>query len=177
MDSPKQFPAKFGARQLFQIPSSEAILTDYESNLGIRLPEDYRQFMLEWNGVELEDVPAFPLLGAANQDETDDDDVPNEIVCLYGFSDTPSADDLRYAGEQLEFSERVPVNIIAIGYNSYPQRLAMSVSGEDHGYIYLWDPEFWWEEAENIKTTKHLRLVAKSFREWWDSLRPNPRFN
>ena len=56
---------------------------------------------------------------------------------LYGFSDAESADDVRYAGKQLDFSEPVPANIISIADNSYPQRLAISVSGEDYGYIFF----------------------------------------
>jgi hypothetical protein len=94
-------------------------------------------------------------------------DGDGELALLYGLSDEPHHDDLRYAGMGLEFSQRVPSRFIAIGLSPYDDRIALSIQGEDAGRVFLWRPGEPWEPSPNVPTMQYLHLIANDFDGFW----------
>jgi SMI1 / KNR4 family (SUKH-1) len=60
----KKYPPKCGAQSLFSTLAEER-LREFEQAINTLLPDDYREFLLEWNGVDFSivgsDVVAFPI--------------------------------------------------------------------------------------------------------------------
>ena len=137
-----EFPPKFGLKILFE-PCTEEQIVAYEDQIGTRLPEEYRRFLLTYNGVDFSENPAFPLA-----DSWDDDDY-GEVYVLYGLPKEASENDLREEQLGYDFQYRVPKNIIAIGRNFATSRIAISLSRSDRGKVYYWQPGAPWEYDED----------------------------
>jgi hypothetical protein len=128
------------------------VLAEFERNLpGNRLPDDYREFIQEWNGGGFGDIVFFPL-----QDGEDDFGSTNK---LYGLFDSTDQFDLRNCSTSYGFRTAVPLKYIAIGGLSW-DLLCISVD--------LWQPGEPW--PEHPPTTRFLRPVAARFRDFWDAL-------
>jgi hypothetical protein len=141
-------------------------LAEYEAKLKVSLPTSYRSFLERYNGVVFTEYP-YPRIKLLNEDPIDGD---GELTLLYGLSDVPHLNDLRTAGLGLEFNQRVPDHIIAIGSTPYHERIALSIRGEDAGSVYLWRPGEPWEPGPNKPTMQYLHLVAKDFAGFWQQI-------
>ena len=127
---------------------------------GGRLPEDYREFLLEWNGGGFPDIVSFPLL-----DEEDEFGMTNE---LSGLFDPTNQLDLRKVSTSYGFRSTVPLSYIIIGGGVGWNSLCISLDGPDRGHVFYWDPGEPW--LEHPPTTQFLRPVAGCFRDFWNAL-------
>lgn len=64
---------------------------------------------------------------------------------------------------------RMPDNIFPIAYDSGGNKICISVSGKDFGFIYFWDHEEEVDEGE-IPNYNNLYLLAKNLNEFLESL-------
>jgi hypothetical protein len=140
---------------------AKPLIGTYEAAIGARLPDSYRKFLETHNGAFFPKQPRFPV------DSPDTVEGDGELSKLYGLSETPDPYDLRESGIGLEFSERVPANIIAIGQTPYHERIALSIAGDDYGAVYLWRPGEPWEPVKNVQTREYLTFVARDFADFW----------
>lgn len=160
-----RYEAKFGMEPLFS-PCAARILDAFAQKIGRQLPEDYKDFLRQWNGVFFSDVePAIRFL-----DEFDEYDFA--VFCrLYGLAEETTLDDLRRAQNGYDFKHRVPTSFIAIGDDNSWNRISLCLEDSRFGHVYFWQPGVPWEEGgRNVPTEEYLRPVAKSFREFWDGL-------
>jgi SMI1/KNR4 family protein SUKH-1 len=166
-----KYPAKFGMTSLFSSLSEEDV-HQLESDKGIVLPQDYRHFLLQWNGAHFDGrQPAFPR---GHPDEEEDDSMIARLFGL-GGDEGDLTNDLRHAGFAQEFQSRVPQRFLAIGRNAYRQMICISVDGTDCGSVYVWSPSHDYPEYDEEEPSEHyLTLVADSFAEFFDSLYKNP---
>jgi hypothetical protein len=162
-----RYEAQLGLTPRFE-PCTEQQIAEFEQQIGMTLPEDYREFLLQWNGGTFRGVPAFPLREPQDQNDY------GTIYGFFGLAREPSSNDLRYAGMRLDFDERVPEHILAIGDNDFYEFVCISLGGADRGAVYLWRPGVPWEEDGNVRTYEYMDLAATSFREFYDSLYANP---
>lgn len=170
-DESMRYEPKLGMTPLFP-PSTEEQIVAFEAELGTSLPDDYRAFLLEWNGVFFKDSDAAFLLK-----DSEDDDTDYFVTRLYGLKDKDTFDDVRRMQSGYAFNERVPREIIAIGDNNSWNHLCISVSGPDRGAIYLWDPgEPWEPDGRNVPTREWLHPVADNFAEFWQAIYPRPPY-
>ena len=158
------FESKFGFHAIYP-PCDLAQLEAFERTLpGGKLPADYRDFLLQWNGG---DFKAFAAIAFPLKDDWLEDDC-GYVSGLAGLFNEENGLDLRLCSNAYGFRAAVPESYISIGdYGSWDQ-LCIAVDGADTGAIYYWQPgEPWPEEEPN---TKSLRPVASSFAEFWESL-------
>ena len=156
----------------------------YERECGQALPADYRSFLLRHNGIAFRVPLAFPIVDA-------EDDEYGRLSVLFGLPstrkelasalgrdeserDAPPQIDLRVGGELLDFNERVPPNIVAIGETISEERICLSMYGPDCGTVYIWQPPELFEK-KNVPTTRYLRRLAPSFSAFWRSLYKDPK--
>ena len=160
-----RYEAKFAMEPLF--PACDVNdLNDLVNRMGRQLPEDYAEFLRQWNGVFFpEEEPAIRFL-----DGFDEYDFA-QFCRLYGFSEKKPLHDLRFAGEGYNYQHRVPSSFIAIGDDNSWNRVSLCLDERRFGHVYFWQPGLpWEEEGENVPTEEYLRPVAKSFKEFWDGL-------
>ncbi|MBK9202300.1 MAG: SMI1/KNR4 family protein [Candidatus Obscuribacter sp.] len=134
----------------------ESELSQYERQLGLKLPQQYRNFLLEFNG-------GSPR---PSRFTFKDCDTGSQVLSFFGFG---SFYDVL---EELEtYGGRLPKRFFPIAAESGGNLLCISLSGEDSGNIYFWDHEL---EAELSKgqtpdSVNNTTLVADSFSEFLDS--------
>jgi hypothetical protein len=139
---------------------SEAELTAFESAIGGRLPEDYRQFLQATNGGTVEDDALCfvdPTPGA--------DEASFCVLCIGGLRDELHLS-LTANRDTYQISEsRIPRDLIWIMEDSFGNAACIGVKAEARGKIYRWNHE-----------DESVRPLANSFTEFVGGLRP-PRTN
>jgi hypothetical protein len=190
------YPAKCGAVMIGDL-LSEADIVRFEERLDTRLPEDYREFLLEWNGAiflgrDPQDAStfaaAFPTYPIENhplrtpewtdwaREQVSPYDEAGVLGFLFGiYGKEKGYDvDLTNANEGYEFDKWVPKRFQVIGEQSHGYSfICISLSGEDRGHIYDWaypegkEPQ----PGVNCPSLKDMSWIAPNFREFWDVLR------
>ena len=143
-------------------PLSPHCLSKLESRLNITLPDDYRNFLLKYNG-GFPNPSVFRFKGKSG---------PYTDSCVDWFLSV-------YKGEYHNFettflrtkSERIrlPADLVAIGHDPGGNWICIAVSGPHRGSVYFWDHE---NEAPNEEAPwyRNVHLIADSFDEFLDSL-------
>jgi len=137
-------------------PLSEARLVQVEEKIGIRLPEQYRRFLLKYNGGQ--PIPASfhykteagPYSGS----------MVDWFLAIYDgeYNNFESWFEL-CKGEQ----PRVPANLVPIAHDPGGNLICISVSGSDQGAVYFWDHE---NEAEDEPDYRNVHLIDDTFDEF-----------
>lgn len=144
-------------------PLSESEITTWEKTQGFSLPADYRQFLLTVNGGRpTPDVFDIPGAGASTV---------HTFNSLHDNSPYDLDEDMQ------AYSGRLPSRMITVASDDCGNVLAMSVSGNDLGFIYFWDHELEADphQGEDPESIDNLTMLTKSFQEFVDSLRaPSP---
>jgi hypothetical protein len=124
-------------------------LRELESVIG-RLPEDYRQWMLEFNGGEpaIEDESFWRHWSVSE---------------FYGIN--PEVPEMDIAGVLEDFKGRMPAHFLPIGEDAGGNQVCISTAKQDFGCVYLWDHENE-RGPEDQPYYKNCRLLAKSFEEY-----------
>lgn len=171
MSDANRFPAKLGFKSSYG-PCDEGELRIWEAMLpGGKLPEDYRDFLLQWNGGEFDielasDGDSLKYIGFSIIGDDFDGDANDAglIEELAGLFDRENINDVRRSSLTHGFRGAVPDSYIAIG-GSYltTSQVCISVNGEDFGAVYYWGGEPWEEKP----TTEYLFPVAANFSTFW----------
>lgn len=138
----------------------EDILT-LEQQLGIRLPDGYREFLLEHNGGRPE-PNVFPIQDGKGGDSVLDWFLRIQEGNLYDILDTLDT-----------FRGRIPTNFLPIAVDAFGNLLCLSIQEPDLGKIFFWDHEKELEQYRRPGET-NIALVANSFAELLDNLKPLP---
>jgi len=125
-------------------PLTAEELEKFEAHLQVRLPEEYRRFLLEYNGGRPE-----PNLFTF-QDQEDGSD----CHYLLGLNGTDGFD-LRPFIET--HKDRLPAGLFTIAYDSLGNLICLSTRKEDAGKIYFWDHQ------THGKQGQAPTLVAENF--------------
>ena len=107
---------------------AESKILEFESNLGVNLPPDYRRFLLDYNG-------GTPVTGGFDVPGWGDSLV-NKLFGL-GFSDYRSID--RAITARIDVHSKTQT--IPIGYDPGGNGIFMGVAKENFGIIYFFDHE------------------------------------
>jgi hypothetical protein len=149
-------------------PVSAERIAMVEEALRIRLPAQYKQFLLEHNG-------GRPKLCAFNcRDKTGpySDSVVNWFLAIH---------DGKYNNFEWFFrtfkvaDARLPETLVPIAIDPGGNLICISVSGPDEGAVYFWDHEL--EPSPADRSTvgyPNVHLIADSFDEFLVNLRPSP---
>jgi hypothetical protein len=189
----KIYSEKCRAERVFE-PADEPMITAFEEMLGSRLPEEYRQFLADWNGANFyptfqeagDFVAAFPTQSISDHSEHVPDwahwlpssrrsiyDSIDDLTVLYGIG-KKSGFELSKTNPGYSFELWAPERFLAIGRpGDGCGHVCISLSEPDCGNIYNWVwPEEMPKPSENCPTMHYFHWIAADFKEFWDVLRP-----
>jgi cell wall assembly regulator SMI1 len=137
-------------------PTTDEAIADYEKELGFRLPEDYRQFLLKYNGG---DAPnrrkfAYKLING--------NPMVSSIETFFGLGLEENHIDIRRNQRTTQRIQGQPSYFFIIGY-ALGSIVGIGITEDTFGKIYVW---------ENT-VSDDIIFVAKSFNEFLDTLRDN----
>ena len=159
----KKFIEKFGFRSILST-ATQADIDDSENQLNKKIPKDYAEFLLEWNGGIFVDDPR-PIFQV-------DEFVYRQIVHLHGVGPFP-VELVHLLGESVQhgyrFDELVPERFLAIGCGNTFEILCISTDSEDSGRVYSWYPGGYVSD-DDVRTEEFLTLVAENFFDFWNNL-------
>lgn len=126
---------------------SSEVLADFESQLGVKLPQDYRDHLLKYNGGD----------PRPNTFDISPDEGQSNVHNLYGLHDGPYYSNLREVVEV--FKGRIPNGLLPISGDDGGNIICLGLSKKYLGKIYFWDHE---KESSFFKSVA-LTLIAPSF--------------
>jgi hypothetical protein len=137
-------------------PLDQNSLQQFESTLPAPFTDDYRKFLLNFNGGRPEanvfDIPGFGQAGVSE---------------FFGILTEKEDGDLR--AESLRMKARIPSEMLAVADAEGGNLLLLALTGPDRGAVYLWDHEFEAEEGETPRRDT-IHIVAKSFQTFFAAL-------
>jgi hypothetical protein len=136
-------------------------LIKQEQYLECKFPEDYREFLLEYNG----GIPSKNILSFIEKNNKTED----YIDIFFGICD----DDIYgLKSNNNSYINRIPSNTIAIACDPGGNLFLISIRGEDYGQIYFWDheEEVDWNSDQEADYS-NLTPVAKSFTDLINNLK------
>lgn len=116
-------------------PLEEAELMEFENQMQIRLPGEYRQFLLEYNGGRPD--PNLFVFQGKNEG--------SDCHFILGLNGAPGSD-LRPFIET--HKERLPRGLFPVAYDSLGNLICLSVKKEDFGKVYFWDHQCQGKDGE-----------------------------
>lgn len=131
-----------------------------EQQINIRLPKDYVEFLLRYNG------------GRPKKNSCDLIEVIDTIETTCGISWFYTlAEDYNYnlfENYQI-FLNRMPKELIPIASDGCGNQICLAVQGDNYGKVYFWDHD--WEHDEGEEPTyRNIYLIANSFTEFVNKL-------
>jgi len=141
---------------------SAADLDAVEARYHLKLPPDYRQFLLMGNGGE-PDRCLFRFKGKRTYTES--------VRYFLSISDDPDISFHRYFNRYKVDEKRLPDAVIPVAFDSGGNLVCLAVSGKKAGTVYFWDHEGEEDSPRAVERGKNLAVVADSFREFIDDLK------
>jgi hypothetical protein len=137
---------------------SEAQLSAIESKLGVKLPQEYRSFILESNG----GVPS------PSGFSTEDGKVESYVSQFYIFGGSIE-DDFETCFNFYTKGGLIPPNLVAVAKDPVDNQVLLGVSGDDYGKLFYWSADE--EDDEHDPSFDYMRLVATDFLKFLGKLR------
>jgi hypothetical protein len=139
-------------------PITEAELQQFEDELGILLPREYRDFLLAHNGGKPKpDTFNVDMDGFKNT---------NRVICFLGIA--PVTDHAAFAWYLKGYKGRIPHSLLPIAYPLNIDLICLSVHAKDYGRVYYWDHN--WEVTETEPDYSNVHLVAENFTQFLELL-------
>ena len=142
----------------FRLPSV-AEIEAAERSLGVTLPDDYKQFLLAYNGGR----PEPNCFSVKDRGDA-------LVNMLFGVRDSQTRFDLARELELATELDPLPDGFIAVGNDPGGNSLLLSTAGSDRGEVYFWDRSGLWVREDGHNTFP----VANSFTAFLESLRRLP---
>jgi hypothetical protein len=134
-------------------PVTEKRLADLERELGVKLPAQYRQFLLKFNG----GMPSPDVVDIEGMNDS-----PTDVQEFFGIDASDESSDLRWIKQ--EFSDRVPDRMIPVACDSGNNLFCLSLSGADSGAIIYMDLRY--AEPKQYIVAENFDLFLGKIREW-----------
>jgi SMI1-KNR4 cell-wall len=127
-----------------------------ENNIGISLPEDYKEFLKRSNGGR--PTPKyFPIQGFTNNPV-------GQVQDFFGIDDPVQS--CRLDWKYKMFLGRIPKNLFPIACEDGGSLVCLSLSGQDKGCVYYWD----FYGQTNLQNHDNVFLITETFQGFLDSL-------
>jgi hypothetical protein len=151
-------------------PAPETALVSFESSLGCRLPEDYREFLIESNGGCIGGSLWF--FGPTPSGDSADAGVHH----VGGFRQESYFSLLSahncYQGSEL----RIPRELLWVMDDPFGNAICIGLTGVHRGRMFFWDHENEPDPDEwdgDVETAENVTLLAGSFTEFVCGLKPS----
>ena len=143
--------------------ATELDLHDLESKLGHTLPTEYREFLLEYNGLSLPYPHAkFDLPGGHG-----------DVGRIEQFFPVTGYGNLLEEQDGYDFNKCVPQEFICISEWNGWYRVSICIAGPDRGAVFWWDGFRSGRPEGTPPSREQLKKVANDFREFWGKLEPD----
>jgi len=131
-------------------------IDEAERKLRVVLPEDYRAFLLRYNGGRPK-PNLFPIRGLEN----------NPFGGLHFFHGLDwEIESINLDWNFRILAGRIPSNFLSIATDTTGNQICLSLKGQDNGTMYYWD-----HDAEHAPPTyDNVYFIAASFRAFLDSI-------
>ena len=129
------------------VPSTESELKNFEQEQNITFPEDYRKFLLIYNGGKPK--PCFF--------DVDIDGFRN-TSCITYFLCLDHTREYSLVKYIKSYKNRLPSNLIPIAIELSVDLICISVAEKDFGKVYFWDHN--WEVTENTPDYSNVHFLA-----------------
>jgi len=144
---------------------SEEMVHDFEKQLGIVLPQDYREFMMKNNGGEPDGNWAFDFFEYGISEKTSS--ILRYFEKIY-LEETMENDDIKAGYFALIESMQIPKNYLPIADDPFGNIVFLCVETCNYGKVFFGN-----SELENPETGYIVfSLIAESFPEFLDKLYP-----
>ncbi len=141
---------------------SDEDIRELEDRIGIRLPGDYKAFLVKYNGGRPR-PRAFPIEGLANN--------PFGVVLdFFGIDDPVESCNLDWNFEV--HRGRVPVNLFPIACDDGGDLICLSLLGHDTGSVLFWD----YHNEPSEPSYENVYKIAASFSEFIGGMRELPDY-
>lgn len=107
---------------------SKKDIREFEDLIKYKLPNDYKNFLLKYNGGRPE-----PFIFKVEKFEGGE----NSIHTFLGFNRETESDNLLWSYNALK--DRLPDTLLSIGYSDTDDQICLDLSEKNFGKIYLWD--------------------------------------
>ncbi|MDQ3234081.1 MAG: SMI1/KNR4 family protein [Pseudobdellovibrionaceae bacterium] len=147
---------------------SQSDIKNLENLIGFRLPEDYKNFLLELNGGFSENMLLFPLVNKKGKP------IRGSIEMFYGIDDESDVG-LKYQFDLYHRQQkRMPTGLIPIGQDAGSNKICLLLSDIGYGKVFFWDHndevDFDEDEDEAFEPMRNTMLAAESFTEFLSKL-------
>jgi hypothetical protein len=136
-------------------PIRESDITNFEKNNALKLPEDYKNFMLQYNGgYPMPNSFKIKKYGASMMD------------CFYGINAKTDIRDMEY--NKKIYKKRVPKEFLIIGADQLGNLILIGIKDKYINKIY-----FWWHEEESDTDEPvytNIYMIADNFNTFLNSL-------
>jgi hypothetical protein len=136
---------------------SEVEITKFERENKLRLPRDYRAFLLSFNG----GIPKPSCF------DIDIDGFKN-TSCIRYFLRLSDSSDYSLQNYMSKYKTRLPHNLLPIATELSASLVCMSILGQDYGKVYFWDHN--WEVTESTPDYSNIHFLAENFTALLDML-------
>jgi hypothetical protein len=144
-------------------------IDSFEARWNIKLPPEYRAFLLRTNGGMPEPEVLFHFVERGKPS----DSVLDQFYILRKGADDPNLDE---ALETFIATRRMPATFLPFAYDQFGNQICISVAGKDVGRVYFWSHER--EPADPAEDSDpsidNVSLIADSFSSFLDALTPVP---
>lgn len=151
--------------------ASEQDINEFEQLIGVRLPSDYREFLLKYGGGEL-DEPYYSFK------MTRPGDLEGELTEWEGLGGLSSfnpegINDLPTNYKYMSSEERefpyIPSDMIVIG-GSGGSCLLLGIKGKHRGKVFFWHADLFHGDEQGSETYDNISFVSNTFEEFIKSL-------
>jgi hypothetical protein len=136
-------------------------LEEFEQNYGIKLPDDYRSFLLRYNGGSPEPGIVDFVQYGDNQS-----DIVNYLCGIHNGEYWAS---LEWYTQT--YKGRIPVGFIPFGYDPGGNLYLLGIDGIHLGKVYFWDHENEAGLLDEEPSFENMSFIANSFAEFLSKLR------
>jgi hypothetical protein len=186
---------KYPGSHHIHAPASESQVQQFERDFGHKLPTAFRDFVLQTNGIRFELPYCFPLreywLREHQQDpktypplrwppdhlELIPETVTDRVALIKGLAKVvPVTVEDKYkslsrADESYGFCDRLPDDLLLVGYTTENDVLCLGCAGHRCGKVYVWGTA--WCDFPPEEAMNGLQFVADSFEQFWEQLLPD----
>jgi len=144
---------------IFNPPTDHARVVALEARLGTSLPEEYRQFLLEFNGGR----PSPACFRLASRTGPYSDSVVDWFLSVHDADESN-------IGTVLSWLEgRRPRALLPIAIDPGGNYVMLGIDGDVRGKVYFWDHD---REPQNEQDWSNIDLIADSFDAFLRGLTP-----
>ncbi|MDM5154770.1 SMI1/KNR4 family protein [Bacillus sp. DX1.1] len=147
-------------------PTSPREIENFEEKYNIKLPDEYKQFLLLNNGGKAE------KRRFVTNDGRKEGIVESSVVLFFPLF-TETKPNLEEMFNKYNLGKVVPSHFFPIGYSIGESLVCLLVEGEEKGNIYYCDMDYF--EQDNGLLDEEIKFIAKDFSTFLNELKAPPK--